>query len=119
MHKPKTTRILQAGTGHVLTPAAEVANSFFTRLVGLLGRKRLLPTEALWIVPTSGVHTIGMRFPIDVVLLDRNYQIVHLRSDMHGLQFAGMCGKVHSALELPAGRIADFGLQVGEILLMR
>ena len=47
-----------------------VADSPFARLRGLLGKARLRSDEAMWVVPSHGVHTIGLRFPIDVIYLD-------------------------------------------------
>ncbi len=47
------------------------ADNFVTRLVGLLKRTTLGPEEALWLMPSKGIHTIGMKFPIDVVFLNR------------------------------------------------
>jgi uncharacterized protein len=52
-----------------------VADTGLARLIGLLGRKKLEQGSGLWIQPSSGVHTFGMRFPIDVVALDRKLRV--------------------------------------------
>ena len=52
------------------------ADNFLTRLVGLLKRTNLGPEEALWLTPSKGIHTIGMKFPIDVVFLNRKNLVV-------------------------------------------
>jgi len=46
----------------------KVADSIFSRLVGLLGKRSLNPDGGVWIVPANSVHTIGMLFPFDLVL---------------------------------------------------
>ena len=48
----------------------EVADSVLGRLVGLLGKRSLEPDSGVWIVPSNSIHTIGMLFTIDVVLID-------------------------------------------------
>ena len=60
---------------------AKVADSYFTRLVGLLGTGRSWPRpgRGLWIVPSHGVHTIGMAYALDLIFLDRNHVVVELR----------------------------------------
>jgi len=56
--------------------AAEVANSFADRSKGLLGRNGF---EGALVLPgTRGVHTLGMRFPIDVAFLDKEMRVVDL-----------------------------------------
>ncbi|MGN6735545.1 MAG: DUF192 domain-containing protein, partial [Candidatus Binatia bacterium] len=58
------------------------ADNFLTRLIGLLKRTHLGPEEALWLMPSRGIHTIGMKFPIDVVFLNRKYTVVGLMADL-------------------------------------
>jgi len=57
-------------TNQLLADRVGVAATRAERAVGLLSRTSLEPGEALWIVPSRGVHTWGMRFAIDVVALD-------------------------------------------------
>src|SRR6185437_13252069 len=52
-----------------------IADTFLSRLVGLLGHRRLEPGTGLLIQPSSGVHMFGMRFAIDVVALDRQNRV--------------------------------------------
>ena len=59
---------------------ATVADSYVRRLVGLLGKTKRWARlgVGLWIVPSQGVHTIGMMFPIDLVFLSKDKEVVHL-----------------------------------------
>jgi uncharacterized protein len=88
----------------VLARYVEVANHGASRRKGLLGRDRLSVEEGLWIVPCEAVHTIGMRFPIDLVYLDRNMRVKRVRSNVPPLRLSA-CPSAHSVLELASGTI--------------
>src|ERR1035438_3138649 len=68
--------------GTVLATRTKVAETAPQRSKGLLGREGLAPGEGLWIVPCESVHTFFMRFPIDLVYLDRKNKIKKVRSDI-------------------------------------
>ena len=93
-----------------------VAATRAARAVGLLSRSGLEPGEALWIVPSRGVHTWGMRFAIDVVALDERGVVIdcvsHLRPWRIRLPRRGTAG----VLELPAGTLAASGTTLGHQL---
>ena len=99
--------------------AIEVADSSFRRMKGLLGRKGLATGGGLWIRPSSGVHTLFMSFPIDVVGLDKQYRVVHLWPAVRPWRVTRVSLAVRTVLELPAGTISATGLQVGECLTIR
>lgn len=101
----------------ILVPRLDLARSFFSRGVGLLGRASLGPDQALWIEPCSGgVHTWFMRFAIDCVFVDREGRILKIAHDVRPWRFVFPRGKARSVLELPAGAAKRLGLQVGEEL---
>jgi hypothetical protein len=85
------------------------ARTFRARLVGLLGRARLTPEEAVVLVPCRSVHTIGMRFPIDIAFLDREGRVVHLVHNLRPFRFTPVIKKACCAVELPAHRLRDTG----------
>jgi uncharacterized protein len=85
------------------------------RRKGLLGRDRLASGEGLWIVPCEAVHTFGMRFPIDLVYLDRQKRIVKIRSNVGPSRVSG-CLRAHSVIELPAGTVRDTNTTTGDSL---
>ena len=93
-----------------------LANRFWTRLRGLLGRTSLADGEGLLIAPSRAVHMYGMRFPIDVAFLDRERRVVATYSDLP----PGGRTKVHRrarfALELPTGTLARTGTVPGDLL---
>ena len=82
---------------------------------GLLGRDRLSPGEGLWIIPCEAVHTFWMRFPIDLVYLDRKKRIRKLASEVPPWRLSA-CLWAHSVLELPPGTIRNTQTQLGDRL---
>jgi len=93
----------------------ELADNGPKRNKGLLGREGLAPGEGLWIVPCESVHTFFMRFPIDLVYLDRNNKVRKLRSSVGPWRLSA-CLSAHSILELPAGTIRATQTQRGDSL---
>lgn len=88
-----------------LADRAQIADSSKTRKIGLLKHDRLEPGEGLWITPCEGVHTVGMKFPIDVLFLDKKRKVVKIRAAMPRWRLAA-CLWAHSVLELPSGTAA-------------
>lgn len=92
------------------------AESFLTRLIGLLKRKKLGPEEALWLVPSKGIHTVGMKFPIDVIFMDKGNRVVAAISGLSPYRATGVHLTAHSTLELPMGTIKKSHTEVGDQL---
>lgn len=101
----------------VATEAA-VANSYWSRLVGLLGKTQrwARPGRGLWIVPSHGVHTIGMMFPIDLIFLDTKKLVVHIEEHIRPFSISRVCLNAVSVLELPAHTVFRTGTRVGDCL---
>ena len=94
-------------SGKELAQNLAVADSFFTRLKGLLGKKELPHGEGLWIKHCKSIHTFGMRFPIDVVFLDKEYLIVGLAKALKPNRIPHLYSSTSSVIELPAGTIDE------------
>ena len=90
------------------------ADTFISRLIGLLGRDGLMDSEALWISPCKGIHTIGMTFPIDAVFLGHDMKVVALRENVAPWRATRFFRSATSVLELPAGSIHRTGVAVGD-----
>jgi len=101
-----------------LSDSIEVADTSRLRVWGLLGRTKLDTGAGLWIKPSSGVHTFGMRFAIDVIGLDRHHRIVRLWQSLQPWRVTPVSTAVRSVLELPAGFVSQFDLQIGDALLL-
>jgi len=96
----------------------DVADSYFRRLVGLLGktRKWARAGRGLWIIPSHGIHTIGMLFPIDLIFLDREKNVVHLEEHVRPFRISRVSLKSYSVLELPAHTVFRTGTRIGDQL---
>lgn len=92
------------------------ADNFLTRLVGLLKRTQLGPEEALWLMPSKGIHTIGMKFPIDVLFLNKDCHVVGLISAMAPYRVSSVHISSYSVIELPNGMIKKSRTEVGDLL---
>ncbi|MGD0680564.1 MAG: DUF192 domain-containing protein [Terracidiphilus sp.] len=108
-------RVTNVTRNTVLATCMEVAESAATRNKGLLGRERLAPGEGLWISPCEAVHTFWMKFPIDLVYLDRKNRIRKLVSAVPPWRLSA-CLRAHSVVELPAGTIRETQTQPGDTL---
>jgi uncharacterized membrane protein (UPF0127 family) len=98
-----------------LASEVEVADTSKKRRTGLLKRESLPQGEGLWITPCEAIHTIGMKFPIDVLFLSRTRKVVKIKERMPPGRIA-VCLRAHSVLELPAGSVAATGTAVGDQL---
>jgi uncharacterized protein len=102
--------------GKTLADRADIADTSAKRRTGLLKHTRLDPGEGLWIAPTEGVHTFGMKFPIDVVFLSRSKKVLKIRPNMGRARMA-ISLRAHSVLELPAGTLEATGTAKGDLLV--
>lgn len=112
----KTVSFVNQSKATAIGDKIAVADSFFTRFLGLMGKRSLAAGSGLWIIPSSGVHTCWMRMPIDVVALDRNLHVVATAHAVRPWRLSGLSFKTRSVLELPSGQILACGLEVGDLL---
>lgn len=108
-------RVRNQSRGTLLADRAGIADSSKTRKTGLLKHDRLENGEGLWIAPCEGVHTVGMKFPIDVLFLNKKRKVVKVRAAMPRWRMA-LCLRAHSVLELPSGTAAATNTASGDQL---
>lgn len=77
------------------------------------------PGRALWIVPSDGIHTFGMRFPIDAVYLDSGGKVLRLYRELAPWRIASVIFRCRSVLELPPGTLDRTHTEVGDTLEFR
>ena len=111
----KTVSIRNATRNRLLGDAIGRADTSQTRRIGLLQRTGLAEGEGLWILPCEGIHTFFMKFPIDVLFLNKKKCVVKLVRSMGPWRMA-MSLRARSVVELPAGTIEKTGTQRGDIL---
>lgn len=110
MHLKNITRATTVGTQITL------ADTLLTRLIGLAGKSRLDAGCGLLIRPSSGIHSFGMLFAIDVVALSKDLRVLKLWHHLPPFRMTSLNLKTHSMLELPAGQIIHCGMEVGDQL---
>jgi uncharacterized protein len=93
-----------------------IADTSLTRLIGLAGRRRLDSGCGLLIRPSSGIHTFGMLFSIDVIALSKDLRVLKLWHRLAPFRMTSIHLKTHSMLELPAGQISNCRMQIGDQL---
>ncbi len=100
----------------VVADRVERADTFMTRLIGLMGRKGLAHDQGMWISPCKSIHTMWMRFPIDVVFLDKELRVVAVRERLAPWRATPFIKTASSVLELSAGAVVRTGLAAGDQL---
>lgn len=97
----------------------KIADSFLTRLTGLMGRPGLEPGNGLALQPCRSVHTFFMRFPIDVIFINKEGEIVFLAENLRPFRITPLVKNACLALELPAGTISRTDTAKGDKISFR
>lgn len=95
-----------------------VADTTFARLKGLIGKLKLKFDDGLWVVPSSGVHTWGVLFALDLIYLDDKHRVVYLNEHFPRFGIAPLKIKAASVLELAPHTIYSSRTEVGDQLLI-
>lgn len=103
--------------GNVVAARVVVANTFADRFTGLLKRDRLGRDEGLLLSPGGSIHTLGMRFAIDVLFLDRHMRVLKVASAMPPWRAVLAPAGTEFTLELASGRSAAAAIGIGMRLL--
>lgn len=111
----RTRVIFHPATGTAVCERCVVADRPLLRMRGLLGRRDLHADEGLLLRPAGSIHTHFMRFPIDVVFLDRDCRVLDVRSTLRPWRMARRRG-AKGVLELRAGEARRRGVEVGDVL---
>lgn len=100
----------------VLGRRIAVADGWWSRLRGMLGRPEPEAGEGLLLVPCSGVHMFGMSYPLDVLLLDEDRRVVACYPELEPWKRSAFHSDARYALELPAGTAEETGTRKGDVL---
>ncbi len=109
-------RVVNVTRGTVVCHQARLAASFWDRLRGLMFRPALAPEDGLLLVPEWSVHTFFMRFPIDVLFLDRDNVVLAAYVRVPPNRLGPIHRGAHKVLELPAGAVERSGTRKGDRL---
>jgi len=94
------------------------ADTIFSRLRGLIGRLKLRSDEGIWVVPSRGIHTLGLLFPLDLIYLDEHYRVIHLVEYFPSFRIAPLKTQAESVLELATHTIYSSQTQPGDQLVI-
>jgi uncharacterized membrane protein (UPF0127 family) len=103
-------------TGETLVENLEVARSLWTRTKGLLGRASLPAGHGLWILRCNSVHTFFMKFPIDLIFLNRDMEVAKTYKSVRPGRVVWPVLSASSVVELSGGFLERHPVQVGEKL---
>ena len=96
----------------------KIADSILSRLIGLLGKKSLEPDSGVWIIPANAIHTIGMLFTFDLVLIDKDFKVVGVRELVRPFKITRPNFRAESVLEVPAHTVFKSRTEVGDQLVI-
>jgi uncharacterized membrane protein (UPF0127 family) len=109
-------RVVNATRGREVGSRVGMADSWWGRLRGLIGRPELVDGEGLLLYPCKAIHMYGVGFPIDVAFLDPHGTVVALYRELAPGARSHWHDRARCALELPPGALAVSGTQVGDVL---
>jgi len=100
----------------LLAQEAVLAHRLWQRIKGLLGRKELPPGQGLILKPCNSIHTYFMRFPIDVLFVDRSNRVIKALADLKPNRLTPLYFNAHIVIELPIGLIKASRTEEGDII---
>ena len=106
--------IVNTTKGTVIAQKGAIADTFSSRMIGLLNRRSLLPDEALVITRCKSIHMLFMRFPIDAIFVDKNNFVVGLIERIRPFRFSRIFFKASQVIEIPPGSIVQSRTALGD-----
>lgn len=100
----------------LITGDVKIAEDFFTRSIGLLSKKSLSQDEGLIIRPCCSIHTFFMRFPIDVLFINKKNEIIALYENVKPWRILPIHPTSNYVVELPAGQISVKNICLSDII---
>lgn len=110
--------IINTSNGEIISKAAYLADKFWLRFKGLLGKRNMRDDEALIIYPCSMVHTLGMKMDIDVLFINDKGEIIYIIEKMLPGNISPMVKKARCVIEMAAGKVANSNIAVGHTLFI-
>jgi uncharacterized membrane protein (UPF0127 family) len=107
--------IIKNSNGIEICKNAKIADSMFSRMLGLMFSKDLDINEGLLISPCNSIHTCFMNYNLDIIFLDKNYSVVKVIYNMKPWRISWMYFKAYQVLEMKAGAL-KVNLVPGETL---
>ncbi len=112
-------KVRNLSRGTALGERVEVAATRRSRARGLLGSAGWEGRDGLLLRPCRNIHTVGMRYPIDLVFLDEEGRVLRVVEGLRPGRISPLVLRARSVLELPAGKLKETGTLPGDLLEMR
>jgi uncharacterized membrane protein (UPF0127 family) len=87
-------------------------------MIGLLGKRSLKPDGGVWIVPANSIHTVGMLFSFDLVMIDKDFRVVNVKEMVRPFRIVLPKLRAESVIELPAHTIFRSRTELGDQLII-
>lgn len=110
-------RIINRTRDTTLAESVIIADTPFRRMKGLLGRKEFSRGAAIVLCPCNSVHTLFMRFPIDIAFIDKDHRVVKILSSLKPFRVSAVYLRASCAIEFPAGVLTATNTGIGDIVL--
>lgn len=107
-------KVFNLSSENIILEEAEIANSFFKRFKGLLGRRKLEPGKGIIIRPCRSIHTMGMLFTIDLAFVTKMNCICYIIEKLKPFRVSPAIEKACYVIEAPAGTFAKTKTAVGD-----
>ena len=111
-------KLINERTGEVILEDLQTADTFYTRFRGLMGRPSIPENAGLIIKPCNSVHCFFMKFPIDVIFLDKENRVVHVAGNMKPGSISPIVRKSYSVIEANA-TVFQKNIEIGDIVQMQ
>jgi len=109
-------QIVDERTGRVLAEKVVIARTLISKSIGLMFSSQLPAKSALVIPGCKQVHTVFVRFPIDVIFISTDCCVVGIVEHLRPFRVSPYCRKAATVIELPAGTISETGVMIGDLL---
>lgn len=110
-------QLLNKTKNQMIATHVEIADSFMKRLVGLLSKKHLDKQHCMWFGDCRSIHTLGMRFSLDVIFVDKKMVVKKILYNVKpGCFMTNPVWTARSAFEFAAGSLDSHNIQPGDQL---
>lgn len=111
-------KLIVKNSGQILANHVSIADTIYTRCMGLLGKSSWNTFDCLWLTPCNSIHMWFMKFPIDVIFVNQDLVIKQMLHSVKPWQNPIIEATAHSVFELPAGTLSKDLVSLGSELLL-
>lgn len=109
-------KIINIPKNTILIENCPVADSFFKRFIGLLGKKSISSNEGLIIKPCNSIHMFFMKFSLDVIFVNKKNEVVAIYENIKPWKFTPVIKGAYIAIELSPNTVVNTKTTIGDVL---